>query len=65
MRFDWNAFPETKEFVDTSGIISVAETEDFWAMYKAACRIYKEEGGENELGKQNVKVFPIRASSNE
>jgi hypothetical protein len=65
MRFDWNSFPETKEFVDSSGITSVAETEDFRSMYTEACRIYKLEGGDNELGKQNVKVFPIYASSDE
>lgn len=27
-------------------------------MYSEACQIYKEEGGQDELGKQNVKVHP-------
>jgi hypothetical protein len=45
--------------VDGSGVISVAETEEFWEMYNEACRIYKEEGGQDELGKQNVKVYHI------
>jgi hypothetical protein len=59
LRFDWNAFPTTKEFVDSSGITSVAETDEFKEMYSEACLLYKEEGGQDELGKQNVKVYPI------
>lgn len=46
----------TKEFVDGSGITSVAETEDFATMYRGACALYKVEGGEDDLGKTNVKV---------
>jgi len=57
MRFDWNAYPETKEFVDSSGLTSVADTEEFRAMYNEACKIYREEGGQDELGKMNVKVY--------
>ena len=45
--------------MDCSGITSVAENEEFWAMYAEACKIYKEEGGQEELGKQNVKVHHI------
>jgi len=57
MRFDWNAYPETKEFVDSSGLTGVADTEEFRAMYNEACKIYREEGGQDELGKVNVKVY--------
>ena len=57
MRFDWNAYPETKEFVDGSGLTGVADTEEFRAMYNEACKIYREEGGQDELGKVNVKVY--------
>ena len=57
MRFDWNAYPETKEFVDGSGLTGVADTEGFRAMYNEACKIYREEGGQDELGKVNVKVY--------
>lgn len=42
--------------MDGSGLTSVAENDEFWAMYSEACNIYKEEGGQDELGKQNVKV---------
>lgn len=47
-----------KDFVDGSGLQSVAESDEFRAMYSEACQIYKEEGGHDELGKQNVKVHP-------
>jgi hypothetical protein len=57
MRFDWNAYPGTKEFIDGSGLISVADTEEFRVMYNEACRIYRQEGGQDELGKMNVKVY--------
>ena len=49
----------TKEFVDGSGITSIAETEDFATMYRAACQLYKDEGGQDDLGKTNVKVWQI------
>ena len=34
-------------------------------MYSEACQIYKEEGGQDELGKQNVKVHHICALADE
>lgn len=63
MRFDWNAYPETKDFVDGSGLTSVAENDEFRAIYNEACNIYKAEGRQDDLGKQNVKVIPICTSS--
>ena len=51
MRFDWNAYPETKEPIEASGLTSVADTEEFRAMYNGACKIYRKEGGQDELAK--------------
>lgn len=51
----WNAYPETRDFVDGSGVTSCAEKEEFLTMYTEACKIYKE-GGADVLTKNNVKV---------
>jgi hypothetical protein len=65
MGFDWDVYPGTRDYVDGSGItkITAAETNEFRALYHVACKIYKMEGGQGELGKQNVKVLPICSSS--
>lgn len=66
MRFEWNAYPETRDFIDGSGVTSVAEKNDeFLMMYKEACKVYKVEGGQGELPKINVKVYSFYCSSNE
>jgi hypothetical protein len=70
MRFDWNAYPETKELVDASGLTSVADTEEFRAgMYNGACKIYRKEGGQDELAKvvynyriQNLQFGKVKSS---
>ena len=61
----WNAYPETRDCVDGSGVTSCAEKEDFLTMYTEACKIYKEEGGADVLTKTNVKVHRFCCSSNE
>lgn len=58
MRFDWNAYPETKEVVDASGLTSVAETEELRAMYNGACKIYRRDGGQDEWRRRfTIMVF--------
>jgi len=60
VKFNWNAFPETRDFIDGSGVTSVGEkNEEFLNMYEVACKIYKEEGG-GDLAKLNVKVYTVR-----
>ena len=29
---------------------------DFWALYNESSKVYRVEGGQNELGKQNVSL---------
>jgi hypothetical protein len=59
MKFNWNAFSDTRDFIDSSGVISVGEkNEEFLKMYEVACQIYKEEGG-GDLTKINVKVYTV------
>jgi len=54
-------FPETRDFIDGSGVTSVAEKDrsEFLTMYHKACKVYKTEGGQDELGKLNVKVYRL------
>ena len=45
--------------------LSVAEKDgcEFLTMYHKACKVYKSEGEQDELGKLNVKVYRFRCSS--
>jgi hypothetical protein len=56
MKFNWNAFPVTRDYIDGSGVISTAEkSEEFLSLYQQACELYAE-GGTGELGKSHVRV---------
>lgn len=52
MGFDWDLYPQTRDFVDGSGITRLTVNSGFRAMYNEACEIYKREGGEGDLGDQ-------------
>ena len=54
-RFTWNAFPETRAYIDGSQLSSVVETKEFKSVYDHACQLFATEGG-GKLSKDTFRV---------